>query len=133
MDLYNVNDGLTGRDGCPYLDQIEQERAEIARAKVEGREPNLEAPGGCAGTVYVTGEQLLHTESLNNVPSQNLKAKAALELAVLALVEDESNPIKVAFVAPDTTEELPVEEVIVEEVATETVPEPEVPFDPFAK
>ncbi len=34
----------------PYLDDVERARAEIVRAEVEGREPDLENPGAHAGT-----------------------------------------------------------------------------------
>lgn len=41
----------------PYLDDVERERAEIQRAKVEGREPDLENPPAVQGTPYVTPER----------------------------------------------------------------------------
>jgi hypothetical protein len=39
--LYNIHDGLRGRDGGNYLDLVEMEAAEVARAKAEGREPDF--------------------------------------------------------------------------------------------
>jgi hypothetical protein len=41
----------------PYLDDVERERAEIQRAKIEGREPDLENPPAVQGTPYVTTER----------------------------------------------------------------------------
>lgn len=99
--LYNANDGLIGRDGGPYLDRVEAERAEEQRAKVEKREPDYDNPGGYAGTVYVTASQLLASESVNNLPSQFEKATAAKEKAVEALVEDSDTDLVVSFDAPD--------------------------------
>ena len=39
VGFYNVHDGIKGRDGGPYLDHIERQAAEVARARIEGREP----------------------------------------------------------------------------------------------
>lgn len=68
--LYNLHDGLTGRDGGPYLDQVEREAAEVRRAKVEGREPDLEHPGTTAGDPLVTARQLVETANPQSNPSQ---------------------------------------------------------------
>ncbi len=57
--LYNPHDGLSKRDGGPYLDQIELEQAEIRRAKAEGREPDLDNLQGTAGVRLVTAEELV--------------------------------------------------------------------------
>jgi hypothetical protein len=43
--------------GGTYLDRVERERAEVARAKVEGREPDLDNPPACAGTPVITKNQ----------------------------------------------------------------------------
>lgn len=69
--LYNPNDSITGRDGGPYLDQEEAKYAEIRRAAVEGREPDLENPGATAGIPLVNASQLLATATINNIPSQD--------------------------------------------------------------
>lgn len=53
-DYYLAQDGVTGRDGGPYLDQVEREVAEVHRARAEDREPDLENPGPTAGTVLTT-------------------------------------------------------------------------------
>jgi hypothetical protein len=71
VDLYNPNDGLLGRDGGPYLDQVEAAQAEIRRAAVEGREPDLENPGPYSGIHLVTAGQLVHDVSTLNVPSRD--------------------------------------------------------------
>ena len=46
--------------GGVYLDQVQREEAEIARAKAEGREPNLDNPPAAAGTPLVSKEQFLN-------------------------------------------------------------------------
>lgn len=53
VELYDANHGLLPRSGGPYLDDLEKEAAEVQRAKVEGREPDLENPGAVAGTHLV--------------------------------------------------------------------------------
>lgn len=58
VNFYNIHDGLRGRDGGPYLDQMEREAAEIQRAKVEDREPDLDNPGSSAGTPLVPISQV---------------------------------------------------------------------------
>ena len=47
--LYNANDGVVGRDGGPYLDIVEMERAETIRARREDREPDYD-PANMAST-----------------------------------------------------------------------------------
>jgi hypothetical protein len=43
----------------PYLDDLERERAEIVRAKVEDREPDLENPPAVQGTPLAQKEQFI--------------------------------------------------------------------------
>lgn len=84
VDLYNPNDGLLGRDGGPYLDQVEAAQAEIRRAAVEKREPDLKNPGPYAGIHLVTAGQLIHDVSTLNVPSRDgtaVQADSAQKLA----------------------------------------------------
>jgi hypothetical protein len=58
VKLYDANKGKTPRTGGPYLDEVQAEQAEIQRAKVEGREPDLDNPGPTASTVLVPASQL---------------------------------------------------------------------------
>lgn len=71
--LFNANDGLTGRDGGPYLDEVEMRDAEKRRAAVENRKPDLENPGPTAGTYLVPGSYLLAQNNVPNIPSQDDK------------------------------------------------------------
>ena len=89
VKLYNVNDGVTGRDGGPYMDQVDAIQAEIQRAKVEGREPDLDNPPATAGQVLVTGSQLLLNSNAipaskqnTSVHLQEIEAKPAGEIEV---------------------------------------------------
>lgn len=63
VDLYDANKGKTPRTGGPYLDEIEAEEAEKRRAKVEGREPDLENPGPYVGTRLVPKSQLTERDT----------------------------------------------------------------------
>lgn len=62
VDLYNANDGKVARTGGPYLDQVQQEQAEIIRAKMEDREPDLDDPPATAGVVLVPASQLVERD-----------------------------------------------------------------------
>lgn len=62
VDLYNANDGKVPRTGGPYLDQVQQEQAEIIRAKMEDREPDLDDPPATAGVVLVPASQLVERD-----------------------------------------------------------------------
>lgn len=63
VDLYDAAEGKQARSGGPYLDQIEREQAERRRAKLEGREPDLDNPPAVAGTVLVTKGQLVERDT----------------------------------------------------------------------
>lgn len=63
VDLYDANKGKVARVGGPYLDEIDAERAEIQRAKVEGREPDLENPPAVVGTRLVPKSQLVERDT----------------------------------------------------------------------
>lgn len=76
--LFNANDGVTGRDGGPYLDVEEAKRAEDRRAAVEGREPNYDNMGSTAGIQLNTAAQMIHTIGVNQPSSaHNFNAEAA--------------------------------------------------------
>lgn len=53
VDLYNVNDGIHGREGIAYLDQVEQLHQERINAAREGREPDFDHPNTYPGIVTV--------------------------------------------------------------------------------
>ncbi len=62
VKLYDANHGKTKRTGGPYRDDVEREQAEIQRAKLEGREPDLENPGPSTGTQLVPASQLVERD-----------------------------------------------------------------------
>ena len=61
--LYDVNKGVNGRDGGPYLDEIEAQEAERRRAFIENREPDLDNPGPYQGSVLVDAETLIQNHN----------------------------------------------------------------------
>ena len=71
VDLYNPHEGLTGRDGGPYLDLEEAKAAETRRAQVEGRKPDYSKPGSSAGIPLVTAPALVNASERLNVPSRD--------------------------------------------------------------
>lgn len=62
VDLYDANKGKSPRTGGPYLDEVEAEKAEIRRAKLEGRDPDLDNPPAVVGTQLVPKSQLRETD-----------------------------------------------------------------------
>jgi hypothetical protein len=93
--LFNANDSVTGRDGGPYLDIEQARESEIQRAKVEGREPNLDNPPPNAGIQLNTASQQLATASVNNLPSQS--SRGGIESPesgwLTTAHEDKDNPL----------------------------------------
>lgn len=101
-NLYNPHDGLTGRDGGPYLDQEERRLAEIRRAAIEGREPDFEQAPATAGTPLVTARELVAMANPASIPSQAAYDPAADSIERLA--KDETFPVN-AFASREKTQE----------------------------
>lgn len=62
VHLYNAAHGKTPRTGGPYLDDVEREQAEERRAKIEGREPDLDNAPAAVGTVLVPKSALVERD-----------------------------------------------------------------------
>lgn len=92
--LFNANDGLTGRDGGPYLDLEEAREAEKRRARVENREPDLDNPPASAGIVLLTGRQVVSNLGVNNLPSQD-DSWDVEDKALRAVAEDKDNNLRI--------------------------------------
>lgn len=54
VDFYDLHDIRGRKPGGVYLDVEERKAAEIKRAEIEGREPDLDNPGSTAGTSIFT-------------------------------------------------------------------------------
>jgi hypothetical protein len=96
LRLFNPHEGLTGRDGGPYLDQIENEKAEERRAEIEGRkplDPNKETLPASAGTPLVTGPQLVNLYSNNN-SNPSMESVDPFADALEGLVKDKTSTVE---------------------------------------
>ena len=71
LGFYNPHAGLKGRDGGPYLDEVLRERAEVNRAKLEGREPDFENLPAEAGTPLVPATQVIDNSVMSNPSMAN--------------------------------------------------------------
>jgi hypothetical protein len=112
--LFNPNDGLTGRDGGPYLDQVEMQQAEERRAKVEEREPDYDNLQPTAGVPLVTAATLASTYNSTAIPSQSGRDPMA---EVVNAVADNPDVGPTPLATSPSTEE--IEEVGEENPATE--------------
>lgn len=86
VDLYNVNDGIHGRQGGPYLDQVEQANFERMQAAREGKEPDYGNPRPYPGIKLVTKAALV--QSFNETLSDVDAMRDHSEVQVTPLVRD---------------------------------------------
>ena len=115
QNLYNVNDGLYGRGGGPYLDQELAKAAEIKRAKIEGREPDLDNPPVGGEARLVSAEFLIEADrNLNGLPTLESISTADAEEILEALRVAKGSILTVNSVIPGV-EETAVEDSPVEE------------------
>lgn len=105
--LFNPNDGLTGRNGGPYLDEEQARADEVRRARIEGREPDLDTPTANAGIQLSTAAQMLATLAVTNNPSMERAQAEVLSKAYATSFEETkdllSTPITDAL--PDTSDQ----------------------------
>jgi hypothetical protein len=87
--LYNPNDGLHGRTGGPYLDQLELIETEKKRAAVEGREPDFNNLQGSAGVRLVTAQELA---SMNVTTTVSVSSASNVEAAAEMIEHLAHNP-----------------------------------------
>lgn len=111
--LYNPNDRLTGRDGGPYLDQVQNLEAEKLRAKVEDREPDFDNPAASAGIQLSTAAQLLRAVDVN-MPSKFHETGPEAERMFKAAAESD-NDLHAVGEIPDVLFQEPETEVESEE------------------
>lgn len=107
VSLFNPHDGLTGRDGGPYLDEEERRLAEIRRAAVEDREPDFsyENIPASAGTPLVTAGELVRMANPASNPS--MEAVDASVAGVEARAKDKDSLLTVFAEREDISQDLP--------------------------
>lgn len=98
--LYNANDGVTGRDGGPYLDEVEVIRAEERRALVEDREPDYDNPPATAGIQLNSAAQMMWTVDVNR-PSATAAAFDEAEARFGNAADDDKTNLRVFAEIPD--------------------------------
>jgi len=97
VGLFNANEGIKGRDGGPYLDQVQDTLAEIARAAIEDRDP-VSPPPASVGTPLVTETQLIANFVRTNIDHRNSGADTTVtvdpvaEVPVSVIEADEYEP-----------------------------------------
>lgn len=101
--LYNPNDRLSGRDGGPYLDQVQAQADEVIRAKREGREPDLDNPPANAGIPLSTAAQLLKAVDVNQ-PSAFHETHDEARRMFEAAAKDKKSLMKQVDEIPDLPE-----------------------------
>lgn len=96
VPLYNPHDGLTGRDGGPYLDEVERRNAEIVRAAKEKRDPDFDNAPATAGTPLVTGPVLANIANPSSNPSMEAQVPDFGVKAAETLSKDKNSLLNVA-------------------------------------
>lgn len=109
--LYNSNDGLTGRDGGPYLDIEEAKAAEVRRAAVEGREPDFSNMASSSGIQLNTAAQMLSTVTVNR-PSGDVSVVKDAERTFKASENDAKTNLSAWAEIPDLPTEGVNDEVV---------------------
>jgi hypothetical protein len=94
VPLFNANDRLTGRDGGPYMDLEQAKQQEVNRAKVEGREPDLENPPAFAGIQLNTAGQQEATIGVSGIHSQESRNVTNPDVTFKGSVESEDTLLK---------------------------------------
>lgn len=102
--LFNPNEGLHGRQGGPFLDQVQQRQQEEVRAIREGREPNYEDMQPAVGMQLRTEEQLLQEAIHSATPPELVDFKGVTAAPVLVVPDDEESGA-VNEAEPDKTDE----------------------------
>lgn len=89
--LFNPNDGLHGRQGGPFLDQVQQRQQEETRAIREGREPDYDNMQPAVGMELRTEEQLLQEAIHSATPPELVNFKGITADPVIEIPDDEVN------------------------------------------
>lgn len=93
VDLYIASHGKAKRTGGPYLDDLEREKAEEIRAKMEGREPDYDNPGATAGTLLVPKSMLRETDTDKSHMNETVEVtNKPVESYTVPVVETKPDP-----------------------------------------
>jgi hypothetical protein len=89
--LFNPNDGLHGRKGGPFLDQVQQRQQEETRAIREGREPDFDNMQPAVGMQLRTEEQLLQEAINTATPPELTNFKGVTAEPVLVIPDEDGD------------------------------------------
>lgn len=93
VPLYNVNDGLGGRNGGPYLDEELHRRATMDAARREGREFKEEdLLNGSPAIQLVTPQQLINAHRDASPSSVEITASPVGEVSLPQVVTEVDTP-----------------------------------------
>lgn len=90
VPLYDANKGLVPRTGGPFFDEEVARTAEINRARIEDRKPDLDNPGPVAGTPLVTKATLLNSRAAIDPHTVASLTTLEVEPVITVTVEDQS-------------------------------------------
>jgi hypothetical protein len=105
--FWNAQDGIRGRDGGPYADEVDARQREVNRARAEGREPDLDNPPPFVGNQIRTSRTV--EDNVFSNPSM-VNAPGPVEQREGASVVDEAHyridpgvlPVDTRTVLPDS-------------------------------
>lgn len=83
VKLFNPNEGLHGRQGGPFLDDVQRRQQEEVRAIREGREPNYDNMQPAVGDQLRTEEQLLQEAIHSATPPELVGFKGVTATPVI--------------------------------------------------
>lgn len=89
VKLFNPNEGLHGRQGGPFLDNVQRRQAEETRAIREGREPDYENMQPYVGDQLRTEEQLLQEAIHSATPPELTKFEGITAAPVLEVADED--------------------------------------------
>ncbi len=103
--IWNAQDGVRGRDGGPYADEVDARQREVNRARAEGREPDLDNPPPFVGNQLRTSrtieDNVFSNPSMVNAPGPVEQVEGA------SVVDDAHYRIDPGVLPVDTRTELP--------------------------
>lgn len=97
VKFFNPNEGLHGRQGGPFLDDVQRKQTEETRAIREGREPDYDNMQPYVGDDLRTEEQLLQQAIHSATPPEltqfeGITANPLLEMADEDMASNPENP-----------------------------------------
>lgn len=103
--FWSAQDGVRGRDGGPYADEVDAQQREIARARAEGREPDLDNPPPFVGTQLRTSRTV--EDNIFSNPSMTHAPGPVEQVEGASVVDEAYYRIDPGVLPVDTRTEVP--------------------------